>query len=242
MSQPGYGAGHGQPQQYYEQDLKHLVGQTLDAQADSAKVSRQAAESALQADAMARKAMEKLGRQGAQLDGIDKKLDVMNAELDRADKKATHLVQLNSRPFFIPVSSSVAKASEEASKRPEPQSSSWFSWMGFTSETTPSSDSQVPLGPPPEIKPRTSSLVEYEAKVGAWATQEEQMQSKEYEKQIDEDLDQVSGALDSLKMVGLAIGEETRRQNALLKDMTAKSATGQEAVNRVNKKVKRVLK
>ncbi|KAJ3095372.1 hypothetical protein HDU96_001195 [Phlyctochytrium bullatum] len=241
------------PQQASEQELRGLVTQTLDSQADSASTAKKIAEMALRAEQTAAGSLAKLGRQGEQLNTINNRLDGVNDNLDRADAKATHLVQLDKRPFFIPVSSKVAKASAEASKRPEPeqQSSSWFSWLGLgggaggeggDAAAGGAGYNPEALGPPPVIKPRTSSMVEYQAKVGAWATEEEQARSKQHEKEIHESIEVTSDALDRLKMVGMAIGQETERQNALLSDIQGKVDVSQEKVDKVNRKVRKVLK
>ncbi|KAI8847276.1 hypothetical protein BC829DRAFT_396850 [Chytridium lagenaria] len=227
---PTYGHPQGQQQLYTEQDLQNLVDKTLDVQSESVRVTQQAASAALEAQRIAQQAASKLGRQGEQLNGINQRLDQVQSEFERADKKATHLVQLNNRPFFIPVGSKVAKASEAANHRPPPQqdaqssatsSSSWFSWLGFSGDAPPPQDTLSA----PEIKPRTSSMVEYEAKVGEWATREEQERSKGYEREIDEGLDQVSSALDT-------IGQETQRQNEQLREMTSKVEANQDMVIR----------
>ncbi|KAJ3106387.1 hypothetical protein HDU97_006372 [Phlyctochytrium planicorne] len=236
-----------QQQQYTQEDLQHLVNQTLDTQEQSANTTRQTAQAALEADRIAKQALAKLGRQGEQLDGVSKNLGVISDDLTKADKKADHLVQLNKRPFFVPVSASVAKASQEVDKANAAQASSqsWYSWLGFgggEDEAQKKAEEEQQQLQAPVFQPRTSSMLEYEAKVGEWATQEEQNRSRQHEKNISDDLDVVSQTLDSLKMVGLAMGEETRRQNEKIKLMQDQVDANNDKVGVVNKKIKKVLK
>ncbi|KAJ3039003.1 hypothetical protein HDV00_012690 [Rhizophlyctis rosea] len=244
-----------------EDDLDALISETLKTQEASASSTARSLAVARQTEQLAAENLVKLNSQGEQLDRVANNLDTASSHIATANARTDYLSKLT-RNFLIPVfggekdtskhsSDTLGDAYRNASSTPSPTSS--------TSSLQPPTPKLGPDGRPLWGR-RTSSLPDGgfnvaaavnggeggdappAGMVGTYATAEQQDQSAAYEQQIDTDLTQISGALNNLKQMNLATSAELDRQKHVGRAIEDKVEENQAGLNRVNKKVERILR
>jgi hypothetical protein len=159
-------------------------------------------------------------------------------------------------------------AASEHQQQQQQASDSWGGWLNYLGMG--GGNEEPPKQPKKTFAPRTASLLDpaaqkpayrsegygstgptgngsfpaskqYEAQVGDWATQEERELSQRHEAEIDKNLDIISGALNQLKFAGLAMQEETERQNKVISQLQDDTTQSGQKLNLVDKKLKKQL-
>ena len=166
-------------------ELSSLTNQTLSVQQAQANSIKSSVDIANKTRFLAEQSYQTLGIQGEKLNNVTNKLDTSNDSVENSKVKVDHLTKLNNRPFFIPVFNP-----KQPKNKPTSNDVGNVLWGPRTTSLPPTTPIQEPEK-------------QYQAKVGEWASLEQQAESVKYEEEIDKGLGQISGTLNILKSLSV---------------------------------------